>query len=123
MVFPYRSTRRLSLTDKRFLISSQKGVNPVIRKGTETFRTYCNAGPRKEWDCLMKKRPHEKYITVHVMDRYIQQGCGIPDIGGGPGHYSIRYTKQGHPMTLSDLSEENMCFARKIALRYGLKMV
>ena len=93
-----------------------------MREETETIRTYYNVDPRKEWDRLMKKHPYEKYITVHVMDRYIQPGCSILDIGGGPGHYSIHYAKQGHPVTLLDLSDENVRFAKKKAGQYGVKI-
>ena len=93
-----------------------------MREETETIRTYYNANPRKEWDRLMKKHPYEKYITIHVMDRYIQPGCSILDIGGGPGHYSIHYAKQGHPVTLLDLSDENVRFAKKKARQYGVKI-
>ena len=78
-----------------------------MREETETIRTYHNADPRKEWDRLMKKHPYEKYITVHVMDRYIQPGSSILDIGGGPGHYSIHYAKQGHSVTLLDHSADS----------------
>ena len=65
-----------------------------MREEAETILTDCNADPRNEWDRLMKKHPHEKYITVHVMDRYIQPGCGILDIGGGPGQYKNEPAKQ-----------------------------
>ena len=56
-----------------------------MREETDAIRTHYNADPRKEWDRLMKKHPHEKYITIHIMDRYIQPGCSILDIGGGAG--------------------------------------
>ncbi len=56
------------------------------------------------------------------MDRYIQPGCSILDIGGGPGHYSIHYAKQGHPVTLLDLSDENVRFAKKKARQCGVKI-
>ena len=93
-----------------------------MREETDAIRTYYNADPRKEWDRLMKKYPHEKYITVHVMDRYIQPGCSILDIGGGPGHYSIHYARQGHPVTLLDLSDENVRFAKRKAGQYGVRI-
>ena len=65
-----------------------------MREEAETILTDCNADPRNEWDRLMKKHPHEKNITVHVMDRYIQPGCSILDIGGGPGQYKNEPAKQ-----------------------------
>ena len=93
-----------------------------MREETEAIRTHYNADPRKEWDRLQLKHPYEKYITVHMMDRYLQPGCSILDIGGGPGHYSIHYAKQGHSVTLLDLSDENVRFAKKKARQYGVKI-
>ena len=93
-----------------------------MHEETDAIRAHYNADPQKEWDRLMKKHPHEKYITVHMMDRYIQPGRSILDIGGGPGHYSIHYAKIGHPVTLLDLSDENVRFAKKKARQYGVKI-
>ena len=93
-----------------------------MREETEAIRTHYNADPQKEWDRLKTKHPYEKYITTHIMDRYIQAGNSILDIGGGPGHYSIHYAKQGHPVTLLDLSDENVRFAKKKARQHGVRI-
>ena len=93
-----------------------------MREETETVRTYYNADPLKEWNRLKKNHPYEKYITTHMMDRYIYPGSAILDIGGGPGHYSIHYAGQGHTVTLLDLSEENVRFAKKKARQYGVRI-
>lgn len=93
-----------------------------MREETETIRAYYNADPLKEWDRLKKKHPYEKYITTRMMDRYIHPGSAILDIGGGPGHYSIHYARQGHAVTLLDLSDENVRFAKKKARQYGVKI-
>lgn len=92
-----------------------------MREETETIRSYYNADPQKEWDRLKKKHPYEKYITTRMMDRYIQSGDSILDIGGGPGHYSVHYAGKGHPVTLLDLSDENIRFAKKKARQYGVR--
>ena len=92
-----------------------------MKEETEAIRAYYNADPQKEWDRLKKKHPYEKYITIHMMDRYIRSGDSILDIGGGPGHYSIHYAGQGHPVTLFDLSNENVRFAKKKARQYGVR--
>lgn len=89
---------------------------------TQEVREHYNLDPKKEWDRLQIKHPHEKYITIHMMDRYIKPGDKILDIGGGPGHYSIHYAGQGHGVTLLDLSDENVRFAKKKARQYGVKM-
>ena len=93
-----------------------------MQEKKDEIRFYYNANPQKEWDRLKKKHPYEKYITIHMMDRYIRSGDTILDIGGGPGHYSVHYARQGPDVTLLDLSGENVRFARKIARQYGVKI-
>ena len=58
-----------------------------------------------------KGHPYEKYITVRMMDRFIQPDDTILDIGGGPGYYSIHYAGVGHAVTL--LTEMSWPKARK----------
>ena len=93
-----------------------------MREETETIRNHYDENPRKEWDRLQKRFPHEKYVTTRMMDRYIKPGDTILDIGGGPGQYSIHYARKGHDVTLLDLSGENVCFAKKKARQYGVKI-
>ena len=93
-----------------------------MREETEAIRNHYNADPRKEWNRLQKWHPYEKYITTRMMDRYIRPGDTILDIGGGPGHYSIHYAKQGHAVTLLDLSDENVRFAKQKARQYGVRI-
>ena len=92
------------------------------REETDAIREHYNADPLKEWDRLQKRTPYEKYITTRMMDRYIKPGDTILDIGGGPGHYSVHYAKQGHAVTLLDLSDGNVRFAKKKARQYGVKI-
>ncbi len=93
-----------------------------MREETEVIREHYNANPQKEWDRLKKFHPYEKYITIRMMDRYIQPEDTILDIGGGPGHYSIHYARRGHAVTLVDLSDENVRFAKKKARQYGVRI-
>lgn len=93
-----------------------------MQEKKDEIRSHYNANPQKEWDRLKKKHPYEKYITIRMMDRYIKPGDRILDIGGGPGHYAIHYAKQGHSVTLLDLSDENVRFAKKKARQYGVKI-
>ena len=88
----------------------------------DEIRSHYNADPRKEWDRLKTRHPYEKYITIRMMDRYIETGGRILDVGGGPGHYAVHYAKQGHPVTLLDLSDENVRFAKKKARQYGVRI-
>ena len=93
-----------------------------MHEQTEAIRTHYNADPQKEWDRLKVRHPYEKYITIRMMDRYIRPGDTVLDIGGGPGHYSIHWAKQDHAVTLLDLSDENVRFAKKKARQYGVKI-
>ena len=93
-----------------------------MREETEAIRTHYDADPQKEWDRLKTKHPYEKYITIRMMERYLRPGDTILDIGGGPGHYSIHWAKQGHTVTLMDLSDENVRFAKKKARQYGVRI-
>ena len=92
------------------------------REETEKIREHYNADPKKEWDRLQVRYTVEKYVTTHMMDRYIRPDDSILDIGGGPGQYSIHYARQGHAVTLLDLSDENVCFAKKKARQYKTKI-
>ena len=93
-----------------------------MREETDTIRSHYDTNPQKEWDRLKRRFPYEKYITIHMMDRYIRPGDTILDIGGGPGHYSVHYARKGHNVTLLDLSGENVRFAKKKARQYGVKI-
>ncbi len=93
-----------------------------MQERTDEVRSHYDENPRKEWDRLQKRFPHEKCITTHMIDRYIRPGDMILDIGGGPGQYSIHYARKGHDVTLLDLSGENVCFAKKKARQYGVKI-
>ncbi len=93
-----------------------------MHEETETIRKHYNADPQKEWNRLKKFHPYEKYITIRMMDRYIQPDDTILDIGGGPGHYSIHYARLRHAVTLVDLSDENVRFAKRKARQYGVKI-
>ena len=89
-----------------------------MQEKKETIREYYNADPKKEWDRLQKEHPFEKYITINMMERYIKPGSRILDVGGGPGHYSIHFAGKDHDVTLVDLSDENVRFAKRKARQY-----
>ena len=88
---------------------------------TEDIKEYY-ADAQLEWDRLEGSFAHEKYITVHMMDRYLPDKGSILDIGGGPGHYSIYYAARGYDVTLFDLSRENLALAKKKAEESGVSM-
>jgi SAM-dependent methyltransferase len=46
----------------------------------------------------------------------------VLDIGGGPGRYSLWLARNGCDVTLFDLSEQNVEFARRKAAQYGVNI-
>lgn len=92
-----------------------------MKEQLKEVREHYDLEPKREWDRLQKRYPYEKYITTRIMDRYIHEGDRILDIGGGPGHYSVYGARKGCDMTLLDLSDGNVKFAKKKARQYGVK--
>ena len=82
-------------------------------------KAHYDADPQKEWDRLAGGR-FEYKIATHYMEKYINSGDSVLDIGGGPGRYSIWLAQKGCDVTLLDLSEQNIEFARKKASEYNI---
>ncbi len=64
--------------------------------------------------------PFEFELTTWMMDKYIRPGDSVLDIGGGPGRYSIHYAQKGCAVTLAELSQGNVDFARAKAAELGV---
>jgi len=87
---------------------------------TEIIRSYYDANVENEWGRI-ENRP-EFLITCRFMERYINLGDKVLDIGGGPGRYSLWLAEKGCDVTLFDLSPENVRFARGQAAAQGLEV-
>jgi 2-polyprenyl-3-methyl-5-hydroxy-6-metoxy-1,4-benzoquinol methylase len=87
----------------------------------ETVKEHYDIHAQDEWNRL-KEHPYEFIFTTYEMDRFIEPGDSILDIGGGPGRYSIHYARKGHPVTLVDLSEGNIRLAKAKARQYKTKI-
>jgi len=74
-----------------------------------------------EWERLLR-HPVEYAITCRFLDRYIKPGKKILDIGGGPGRYSIYLAEKGCDVTLLDLSDANVAFAKERVVEQGLSI-
>ena len=91
------------------------------REAIEEVRQFYNNADQfegGEWGRL-EANPFEFELTTWMMDRYIQPGHSVLDIGGGPGRYSIYYAQKGCAVTLAELSEVNVEMARKQAALAG----
>lgn len=82
-------------------------------------REHYDAAPALEWERL-EREPFEFELTTWVMDKYVKPGDSLLDIGGGPGRYSIYYAKKGCAVTLAELSQGNVDFARAKAAEAGV---
>jgi 2-polyprenyl-3-methyl-5-hydroxy-6-metoxy-1,4-benzoquinol methylase len=59
--------------------------------------------------------------TLHLIEKYFPKQGRVCDIGGGPGRYTIELARQGHQVTLFDLSEAEIQFARARLDELGLR--
>ena len=75
----------------------------------------------KEWERLLR-HPVEYEVTRAYLDRYIKPGDRVLDIGGGPGRYSLYLAKKGCNVTLFDLSDANIAFAKERASEQALSI-
>jgi len=73
-----------------------------------------------EWERIADKP--EFLLTCRMLDRYINPGDTVLDIGGGPGRYSVYLAEKGCDVTLFDLSSENINHASKYASEHGLSI-
>jgi len=86
----------------------------------ETVREFYNNSVEGEWNRIAD-RP-EFLLTCRMFNRYIKSGDKVLDIGGGPGRYSLYLAGKGCDVTLLDLSEANVAFAKDRAIEQGLSM-
>lgn len=85
----------------------------------ETVRDYYNNNVESEWERL-EQNPYEFRINKYFMDKYIKPGDKVLDVGGGPGRYSLFFAQKGCDVTLLDLSDGNVEFAKQKAKERGL---
>lgn len=87
----------------------------------DEISAYYDSNVQDEWERL-EQHPVEFAINRHYIDRYVQPGMRVLDVGGGPGRYSIYLAERGCEVTLVDLSAGNVQFARAEAQRRGLRL-
>lgn len=87
---------------------------------TEEVRSFYNGSVESEWNRIAG-RP-EFLLTARFLDRYVMPGEKVLDIGGGPGRYSLHLAKKGCDVTLLDLSDENVRFAKERAKEQQLSI-
>ena len=91
-----------------------------MKEDREAVRAYYNRTAEQEWGRI-GNRP-EFLVTCRFLDRMIQPGDRVLDIGGGPGRYSIHLAERGCDVTLLDLAEENVRLAEENAREAGVTL-
>jgi len=75
-----------------------------------------------EWDRLERHRT-EFALTKRVLKDYLPPPpASILDVGGGPGRYALALAGQGYHVTLFDLSNRCLEFARQKAQESGVRL-
>jgi len=89
---------------------------------SDVVRAYYNQHVEDEWKRLDRPICRIEFAsTLRLIERHLPAKSKVCDIGGGPGRYAIELLKRGHDVTLIDLSEEEVAFARRKINKCGLK--
>ena len=59
----------------------------------EQIKAYYDTSPETEW-ARLEQNPWEFEINCRYIDRYVQPGQSVLDLGGGPGRYSIHLAER-----------------------------
>jgi len=90
-----------------------QNVSEKVMHDSDIVEKFYNRQVEHEW-ARAERHPVEFEITKRLLLRYLPKPpAKILDLGGGPGHYSFWLTELGFSVTLFDLSEENIKFARE----------
>lgn len=89
---------------------------------SEHVRKFYSAHSQDEWDRMFKS-PYTRLefdTTLHFLDKYLPSGGSVLDAGAGPGRYSVELAKRGYKVTVQDLAQANLDFAREKLSEAGL---
>jgi S-adenosylmethionine-dependent methyltransferase len=80
---------------------------------TNSVREFYESDVLLEWQRLATPLSKLEFqSTWHLIQKYFPKTGNIADIGCGPGRYAIELLKQGYAVTLFDLSEASLDFAK-----------
>ncbi len=89
---------------------------------SEIVKRYYDGQVDTEWARLETAyRQFELVSTLRLIDEYFPTTGHIADVGGGPGRYTIELLRLGYRVTLVDLSEKAVGFARDKLAKFGLR--
>ncbi len=88
----------------------------------KTVEEFYDQDPQYEWERINRHRT-EFGVTFRALAEYLPKSpAKILDIGGGPGRYALELAQVGHDVTLLDLSQKNLDFARQKANEKGVHL-
>lgn len=78
---------------------------------------------QSEWERLGVRHRTEFAVTLRALREFLPPApARVIDIGGGPGRYALALAEAGYSVTLLDLSERNLAFAREKSRETGIKL-
>ena len=88
---------------------------------SEVVKRYYDEQVHDEWERL--ERPYRRLelaSTLRLIDEHFPESGRVVDIGGGPGRYTVELLRLGYRVTLVDLSEKSVAFAREKLIELSL---
>ena len=89
---------------------------------TEKIKAYYDINPEREWTRLDRYRLEFPIISKHLDNIINKENAKILDIGGGPGRYAFFLADKGHSVSLFDLSDGNIIFAKNKSIELGISL-
>jgi len=76
-----------------------------------------------EWERLGVRHRTEFAVTLRALKEFLPSApAKMIDIGGGPGRYALTLAELGYEVTLVDLSEGNLTFARQKSAEANIRL-
>jgi S-adenosylmethionine-dependent methyltransferase len=86
---------------------------------TGRILSFYESNVEMEWTRLDRHRT-EFALTARALEEFLPPSSAVLDCGSGPGRYSLLLASLGHRVTLLDISEESLGFARAKAEEKGV---
>lgn len=86
-------------------------------------QSFYDKNVQSEWERLGVRHRTEFAVTMRALKEFLVPApAKVIDIGGGPGRYALTLAKHGYGVTLIDLSEANLAFARQKTVEMNISM-
>lgn len=102
---------------------ASSGLCPARKDSLDqaSVRDYYAHDPQKEWNRLASADGHVEFaVTRKIISAHLSRPSRVLDLGGGPGRYAAWLARQGHRVTLADLSPDLLQIARAKIQEEGL---